>query len=180
MIRISPVRTDADVAAAKSLAWEFVDFLIHRYPERRENTAEYLKEQRFEEMLEDFRHYFNPPNGECLLARRDREPVGIVMLKPVSPQVCEMNRMFVRSDARRLGVGRRLCLALFESAVALGFSEMRLGALHRHVEALPLYGSLGFETDPSPPRYATDDDGVIRLMKKLLPSNAENDETGVS
>ena len=63
MIHISPVRTDADVAAAQSLAWEFVDFLNHRYPERRENTAKYLKEQRFEEMLEDFRHCFNPPNG---------------------------------------------------------------------------------------------------------------------
>lgn len=169
MSDVSPVRSDEDVVAASELAWEFVALLRHRYPELSEQITAYLKEQRFEEMLGDFRTYFNPPQGECLLARLDGRAVGIVMLKPIDENACEMNRMFVRTEARGRGIGRQLCERLFEAAKALGYSEIRLGALNRHVEALPLYRSLGFAPDPTPPLYATDDANVIRLRKFLTP-----------
>lgn len=177
-VRIAPVRSDEDVAAAVALAWEFVALLHERYPERAESIDAYLKEQRFEDMLAAFRTFFNPPKGECMLARLDGEAVGIVMLKPVDARACEMNRMFVQARARGRGLGRALCLALFERAIALGYAEMRLGALDRHVEALPLYASLGFETDPNPPAYAADDPGVISLRKFLLPPEAAPKPTG--
>ena len=169
MTVIVPVRSDADIAAATGLAWEFIDLLHDRYPERAENLKQYLKEQRFEEMLASFRDHFNPPFGECMLARRTGDPVGIVMLKPLEDKVCEMNRMFVRAGARGLGIGRGLCRSLLAEASQLGYREIRLGALDRHVEALPLYRSLGFETDPNPPKYASDDAGVIRL-RMFLPA----------
>ena len=68
---IVKARSDADIAAVTELAWEFVDFLRTRYPERLEDLELYLKKQRFTEMLANFRDHFNPPKGECFLARLD-------------------------------------------------------------------------------------------------------------
>ncbi len=164
MTRIAKARSDDDIAAVTGLAWDFVGFLLDRFPERADQVRQYLAEQRFEEMLADFRAHFNPPKGECML---DGDPAGIVMLKPVAGRVCEMNRMFVAPRARGHGIGRALCHALIAEARALGYGEMRLGALNRHIEALPLYRSLGFEDDPPPPTYLADDASVIRLRLLL-------------
>ena len=78
------------------------------------------------------------------------------MLKPYSPGVCELNRMYVADAARGRGVGRALCEALLDRARALGYREVRLDALNERVEALPLYCRLGFGPDPDPPAYARD------------------------
>lgn len=164
---IQPARTDADIAEVTRLAWDFIDFLRTRYPERHEMIDAYLRDQRFEEMLANFRDHFAPPSGECMLARLEGAGVGIVMLKPVDDTLCEMNRMFVSPSARGQGTGRRLCTALISRAVQLGYREMRLGALDRHREALPLYRSLGFGPDPDPPEHGRDDPGVIHLRMTL-------------
>ncbi len=145
MIELVKVRDAGDIDAVRVLAWEFVDFLHDRYPEMRAETERYLASQNFEGMLADFTSHFNPPTGECLLAKKDGEAAGIVMLKRLEGPACEMNRMFVRPALRGGGVGRALCRALFDEARALGYREVRLSALYRHDEALSLYGSLGFE-----------------------------------
>jgi len=44
---------------------------------------------------------------------------------------------------------------------------MRLGALPRHVEALPLYRSLGFTDDPDIAVIAAENPGVISLRLTL-------------
>lgn len=166
-IVIQPARSDDDIADVTRLAWEFIDFLKERYPERLALIESYLIDQQFEEMLANFRTYFVPPAGECMLAWMDGMAVGIVMLKPVQEGLCEMNRMYVNADARGRGVGRDLCNRLINEAKALGYQEMRLNALDRHFEALPLYQSLGFETDPEPPEFAKLDPGIISLRMAL-------------
>lgn len=167
MSAIRRVRGAQDIAAVTELAWEFIGFLRDRYPERADSIDRYLVEQRFEEMLANLPAFFNPPHGECLLAELDGAPVGIVMLKRVTDELAEMNRMFVRPSARGRGVGRALCDRLIAEARTLGYSELRLGALDRHVEALPLYRSLGFGPDPDPPAHARTDPGVISLRLTL-------------
>ena len=79
------------------------------FPERAAAIDAYLIAQDFEGQLAAFRGHFNPPRGECLLARLDGAPVGVVMLKPYAAGVCELNRMYVVPAARGRGVGRRLC-----------------------------------------------------------------------
>ena len=170
MIDIRPVRTDEDIAAVTGLVWAFLDFMKQRYPELRDAIEAYIRLQRVAETLADFRNVFNPPAGECMLARKDGVPVGVVMLKPAGDGACEMNRMFVAPEARRLGVGRRLCEALIAEASRLGYAEMRLGALDRHVEAIPLYRSLGFTDDPTAKRGPAGDREV--LMRLALPPAA--------
>ncbi len=150
-IEIAPVRSDADVAAASALARDFFAYMRATYPESSATIDAYLVAQDFEGQLARFRDHFNPPHGECLLARLDGAPVGVVMLKPYAPGVCELNRMYVARAARGRGVGRALCEALIARARALGYREIRLDALNERVEALPLYRRLGFGPDPDPP-----------------------------
>jgi GNAT superfamily N-acetyltransferase len=153
-VSVVPARSDADVAAASQLARDFFAYLRARFTERATDLDAYLADQDFEGQLADFRSHFNPPSGECMLARLDGMPVGVVMLKPYGPGVCELNRMYVMRAARGRGIGRALCEALIARARALGYREIRLDALNAQVDALPLYRKLGFGPDPDPPAFA--------------------------
>jgi len=146
-VEISLVRSGVQADEVRTLAWEFVDWLRSRYPEDLATIDEYLFNQKFAEQLANLLEHFTPPDGECLLAGVDGASAGIVMLKPAGPGTCEMNRMFVRPEARRRGVGRALCLRLMERARELGYRTMVLSALDQHHEALPLYHALGFHED---------------------------------
>jgi GNAT superfamily N-acetyltransferase len=164
---VIPVRSDADVAAASLPARDFFLYLRETYPEAEAAIDAYLIAQDFEGQLADFRTHFNPPRGECVLARLDGAPAGVVMLKPNGPGVCELNRMFVARAARGLGVGRALCETLISTARRLGYREMRLEALNDRIEALPLYRKLGFAPDPDPSDYARNTPGVLSLRMPL-------------
>jgi GNAT superfamily N-acetyltransferase len=166
-ISIAPVRSDADIAAASRLARDFFAYLRATYPEAEAAIDAYLVVQDFEGQLAGFREHFNPPHGECMLARLDGAPVGVVMLKPYAPGVCELNRMYVAGAARGRGVGRGLCERLIARARELGYHEIRLDALNERIEALPLYRALGFAPDPDPPAHARDEPGVISLRMLL-------------
>jgi GNAT superfamily N-acetyltransferase len=166
-VTIAPARGDADIAAASRLARDFFAYMRATYPDRAALIDAYLIEQDFEGQLADFRTHFNPPRGECMLARLDGQPAGVVMLKPERQGVCELNRMYVTRPARGRGVGRALCEALIARARDLGYREIRLDALNDRVEALPLYYRLGFAPDPDPPAFARVDPDVISLRMPL-------------
>ena len=106
MLEIEPVRNCEQSKAVYILAYEFIEWLRERYPEMTKEIDDYLKHQKFDQQIRDVLVHFNPPNGECLLAIHGGHPVGILMLKALSDEKCEMNRMFVRKSARGLGAGR--------------------------------------------------------------------------
>lgn len=167
MAVIKPVRNDDDIALASQLARAFFDYMRATWPERAELIDAYLIAQDFEGQLADFRNHFTPPNGECLLAQLGGEGVGIVMLKPYAPGVCELNRMYVTRAARGHGLGRRLCEELLSQARALGYREIRLDALNERVDAVPLYRKLGFGPDPDPPAFTRRDPEIVSLRMTL-------------
>ena len=144
-LTIQLVRSEAQADEVRTMAWEFIDWLRQRYPELDGAIDAYLVKQDFRGMLDRLLMDFAPPGGECLLAILDGQPVGILMLKPHSHGVCEMNRMYVRPEARGHGAGRALCIRLIERGRELGYETMILSALDRHDEAIGLYKSLGFE-----------------------------------
>ena len=165
--RIIKARTPEDITAVRTLVWEFFDFLRLRYPEMCEEIDAYIKESKVAEYLENFADYFLPPNGDCFLAYNNGEPAGIVMLKRNDEREGEMNRMYVRDTARGLGLGRKLGAALVKEARALNYTTIRLDALNRHVEALPLYESLGFVRYTDPDAFGGVDERFIRMRKTL-------------
>ena len=146
-VEIREVRTERDAARVAELAFEFVEWLRARYPEMSAELDRYLSDQQFQDDLDGLLTVFNPPQGECLLAVLDGDPVGILMFKHHDATTCEMNRMYVREGARGHGIGRALCDRLVVRAREQGYQTMLLTALDRHHEALGLYESLGFVRD---------------------------------
>lgn len=149
-MEVQLVRTEEQAVHVRVLAWEFVDWLCERYPELLDEIEEYLVQQKFEQRLDDLLTCFTPPDGECLLEIESDDPLGIVMLKPYGDNMCEMNRMFVRSAARGKGVAKALCNQLVTRAQELGYKSIILSALDKHVEAVALYKSVGFKIDDRP------------------------------
>ncbi|SLN51933.1 GNAT family N-acetyltransferase [Roseisalinus antarcticus] len=166
-VAIAPVTTAQDGRAVVALVREFFDFLFERYPDRKAIIDDYMVQQDIAGELERLATNGPREGGACLLARLDGDPVGTLMLKRTTPELCEMNRMFVRPAGRGKGVGRALISALFDTARAMGYTEMRLEALDRHHEALPLYRAMGFETEADPPPFVRDTPGVVSLWRKL-------------
>jgi len=161
---ISLVRNRQAADAVYALAYGFIDWLRQRYPEMSAEIDGYLAHQNFDDEIRDVLEYYTPPRGECLLAAVDGRPVGILMLKDLGAGVCEMNRMFVREEARGLGAGRALLARLTHRAREMGFETMVLSALPRHHEALALYRSAGFVPDDRDPEAGNTEKAVLMRM----------------
>jgi putative acetyltransferase len=95
--------------------------------------------------LSNFPSMYGPPKGLFLLAWRGGELVGGTGLRMLTPEICEMKRLFVYDQFKSKGVGRSLCIALIREAKNLGYQKMRLDNLGCMNAAIRLYESLGFE-----------------------------------
>jgi GNAT superfamily N-acetyltransferase len=161
------VRTPDEIDVVRSLVWEFVDFMRERYPEMNAEIDAYVTHQNIAGQLDDFESHFLPPAGECFLGLQDGMPVGIVMLKSRGESDGELNRMYVRGSARGLGLGRKLATAAVDEARQRAMGTLWLDALYRHVEAIPLYESLGFQRYDDPAAFQAGDDRVIHMKLAL-------------
>ena len=100
--------------------------------------------QHFAQEVQGLPGDYEPPAGALLIARVDDEPAGMVALRPKSESRCEMKRLFVRSEARGLGLGRQLAERIIAEARARGYAEMILDTLPMMKDAQRMYERLGF------------------------------------
>lgn len=108
-----------------------------------------LEFQGFSEELADLPGKYAPPSGCLLLAMADGQPAGCVALRSLGAGVCEMKRLYVRSQHRGLGLGRKLTERVIQEARHLGYQRIRLDTIGSKMSrAVSLYEALGFRMIP--------------------------------
>jgi putative acetyltransferase len=102
--------------------------------------------QSFEEELAGLPGKYAPPLGNLLLAfTADQAPAGVIAMRPIDEDICEMKRLYVRPLARGHNLGRQLIDRLLAEARANGYKKMRLDTLTGLMDkAITLYRAYGF------------------------------------
>ena len=142
MLIIREVRAKNEEIDALSLIKEYVNSLTFKLD--------------FQEIEEEFAkfpgEYALSAKGTLLLAYINNIPVGVIGLRKIDNDICEMKRLYVKSQVRGQGIGKYLSLALMERARELSYKVMRLDTLSRMTSSVSLYKFLGFYEIP-PYRY---------------------------
>lgn len=133
MIRIESAETPQFVATIRRL---FVEYS--------ESLEVDLCFQGFAEELANLPGDYARPAGRLALAFQGSEVVGCGALRPLSGNICEMKRLYVRPVFRGKGVGGAMIDALISSAREIGYRRMRLDTLPSMGSAIVIYRSLGF------------------------------------
>ena len=102
-----------------------------------------------------------------LAARRDGELLGSIALLVIAPGHAEMKRMFVRAEARGIGLGRRLLNVLEEVACHRSITRISLETGIKQPEAIGLYRASGYQDCPPFGDYKSDP--LSLFMTKSLP-----------
>ena len=129
---LSPA-TDADLDQVRALLREYAAALP--FP---------LDFQEFDREVAELPGAYAPPAGALLVARRPDGLVGCVALRPLSTDVCEMKRLYVRPETRGGGLGRLLTEAIVDEGRRLDYRRMRLDTVPGMEAAQALYEQLGF------------------------------------
>jgi GNAT superfamily N-acetyltransferase len=154
MAQIAPATTAADVADVASLFRDYAAFLEMN-----------LSAQGFAQELAGLPGPYAPPGGALLLARNGDVVLGCIALKPLSPGVAEIKRLYVKPQARGLKLGAALIDAITAEALRLGYREIKLDTVPKLEAAIALYRRAGFV--PIAPYGSHPYPGLICLGKML-------------
>ena len=122
--------------------------------------------QGFQQELAALPGPYAPPDGELLLAKRGDHVLGCVALKKLEPGVAEIKRLYVREQARGIGVAKALIEAVVQTARERKYKEIKLDTLPQMQAAIALYKSNGFAPIPAYGSHAYP--GLVTLGRKLV------------
>lgn len=88
---------------------------------------------------------FIPPLGRGFVAEQDNALLGMVFLKPLREPNFEIKRLYLRTEARGQGLGKRLVRQSVEVARQIGARNLYLDSIPSLKEAISLYESEGFQ-----------------------------------
>ena len=133
VIEIVSARSAAEIENARLLFREYSELV-----------AEALCFQGFEQELAALPGDYAPPGGALLLARAAAGAAGCVALRRLDERRCEMKRLYVRSEFRGTGLGRRLTESIVASAKDAGYRSLLLDTLPKLTAAIAMYRGMGF------------------------------------
>jgi GNAT superfamily N-acetyltransferase len=128
-------------ASARSLITEYVRWVAREAADR--YGLVFDVDAMVDSDLED-RSKFYPPSGRFYLVRHEGRDVGVGCLKALTPEIAEIQRMYIQPDVRGVGAGRRLLEQLMTDARTIGYQTVRLESLKFLTAAHTLYRSVGF------------------------------------
>jgi putative acetyltransferase len=105
--------------------------------------------QGFDSELASLPGDYAPPDGMLVLATNNGQSAGCVALHTLAPEICEMKRLYVRSQFRGKGLGRELAEKIIAEARQLGYQKLRLDTVEPVMKtAVAMYRQLGFREIP--------------------------------
>ena len=107
-----------------------------------------------------FRDEVDAENRSYFVAAGGDLVVGFAGVMVIEDEA-HVTNLLVAEDVRRVGIGRRLMLALIEAAVDLGARHLTLEVRTGNDAARALYSRLGLAPVGVRPRYYGDDDTLI-------------------
>ena len=122
--------------------------------------------QGFEEELASLPGKYAPPNGRLYLVVSEGKYVGCIGIRRIEKGICEMKRLYVRPQARGLGIGKKLVDLVIADAKNEGYEKMRLDTLpEKMLGAQKIYKSVGFHKIDA--YYANPIEGVMYMELDL-------------
>jgi putative acetyltransferase len=102
----------------------------------------------FDPTTDDLYTLFQAPRSGYFIAEREGEILGgggIYPTEGLPPDTCELVKMYLRSDARGTGLGRKLIEKSLAFAAGQGFRRVYLETMPELKLALKAYERLGFQ-----------------------------------
>src|ERR1700704_363593 len=102
--------------------------------------------QNFDKELAGLPGDYTPPDGRLLLAEYDSQLAACVALHKLEPGMCEMKRLYLRSQFRGKGLGRAIADRIIAEARLIGYRRMRLDTVEPVMkDAVAMYRKIGFK-----------------------------------
>lgn len=143
-VLVRRVVDDDGVAACEALYREYVAWVLERFHSLHGLDRDGGREEAVHEELRAEYPRLLGDRGRMVLATVDRDPAAVGALKPLSHDVAELKRLYVRPGYRGLGLGRRVLDHLVGEAREIGYRSVRLDTADFMTEAHRLYESAGF------------------------------------
>jgi putative acetyltransferase len=101
--------------------------------------------QNFDKELANLPGDYAAPDGRLLLAVFEGHVAGCVALHKLDEGICEMKRLYLRSQFRGKGLGRAIADRIIAEAREIGYRRMRLDTVEPVMkDAVAMYRRLGF------------------------------------
>ena len=108
-----------------------------------------LSFQNFDRELQEIAEQYARPNGALIVAYDNgKQSLGCVGIRKLEPKICELKRMYIKADARGMGLGKRLLSKALAIAKEMKYEAMRLDTLQTMDAAMGLYKKMGFYEIP--------------------------------
>lgn len=109
-----------------------------------------LSFQNFHSELDQLQTQYAAPSGALFLVNDPKgQPMGCFAIRKLESTIAELKRMYLRKEARGLGLGKKMLAYALEQAALMGYSKIRLDTLPHMHAAISLYENLGFyEIEP--------------------------------
>jgi len=118
----------------------------------------------FQSELEGLPGDYAPPRGGLWLVRAGNEVAGCVALRPVTPTIGEIKRLYVRPAFRGHQLGRLLVEAGIGAARTQAYDSLQLDTLPTMTAAIRLYQAMGFRPVATDTVRETDAPLLMQLL----------------